>query len=81
MYGGPVTPLVGWLGAAIGKGLRQLWEGLGEVGRIMRKEFVRVFDAERQKVIRPARKLNAPVRGGLLPDWLSGYRVDSGSNR
>src|SRR5689334_16133756 len=65
MYGEPVTPLrlVTWLGAGIGRGLRQFWDKLSEVGRTMSAEFVRAFEAERKRAPRSARKLAMPVRG------------------
>ncbi|MCZ2078713.1 MAG: AAA family ATPase [Bryobacterales bacterium] len=65
MYGEPVTPLrlVAWLGAGIGKGLSQLWAESRKLGRIMRTEFVRAFEAERKKAPEPARRAKIPVRG------------------
>src|SRR5579884_1130249 len=65
MYGEPVTPLrlVAWLGAGIGKGLRQFWDGLSEMGRTMRTEFSRAFDAGRKETPRPEQRLSTPVRG------------------
>lgn len=63
MYGEPVTPLrlVAWLGGAIGKSLRHVWEESCRVGRVVRAEFVRSFDAERRKAP-PEPKPKIPVR-------------------
>lgn len=68
MYGEPVTPLrlVASLGGAIGKGLKQLWEESCKLGRIMRTEFSRAFEAESRRPPQAARKLNMPVRGSGL---------------
>jgi len=75
MYGEPVMPLrlVAWLGAGIGRGLRQLWKELYYIGRVMRSEFVRAFEAERKKTPQPGRKLNTPVRG--LGFFLIGFQA------
>lgn len=64
MYGELVRPLrlVAWLGAAIGKGLRQLWEGLCELGRVMRTGFVQTHHAERRRSPQPSPKPKVPVR-------------------
>ena len=75
MYGEPVMPLrlVAWLGAGIGKGLRRFWEELRELARVMRREFVGGFEAERRRAPEPARKLNTPVRG--LGFFLIGFQA------
>jgi transitional endoplasmic reticulum ATPase len=78
MYGEPVTPLrlVAWLGAAMGRGLRQFWGELRELARVMRREFVRASDAERKKLPQPAQRAKVPIRGfgfflvGLQGIWL-----------
>jgi transitional endoplasmic reticulum ATPase len=78
MYGEPVTPphLVASLGAAVGRGLRQLWEELCELGRTMRVEFVRALEASRKEAPQTARKPKIPVRAvgfflvGLQGIWL-----------
>src|SRR5215472_5385614 len=75
MYGEPVTPLrlVTWRRAGIGKGLRQFWAASCELAGMMRKEFVRGFEAERNRVPKPARKLSMPVRG--LGFFLIGFQA------
>src|SRR5688572_18592494 len=75
MYGEPVTPprLVAWLGAGIGRGLKQSWRKSCELARVLRSEFVRAFEAETKKAPEPARKLNTPVRG--LGFFLIGFQA------
>jgi hypothetical protein len=77
MYGEPVTPLrlVAWLGAGIGKGLRQFWEELRELTRVMRREFVRSFEAEQESTESSAKQkiLSAPSASY----WVPSDRVDS----
>src|SRR5215472_16527885 len=72
MSGEPVTPLhlVAWLGAAIGKGLRQLREALCKLGRLMRREFVEAYHAERQRVPQSSPKPKTHVRAfGFVLIW------------
>ena len=83
MHGKVVTPLdlAAWLGVAIAKALVRLWERLCEIGRVMRREFVRSFHAARNET--PALHATAEdshPRLWCLPDRVPSDWADSDSN-